>query len=211
MATVHLTTDSEPGLRGEHQGFAAIRRPCELPKGGASNAESSSTLAADPDRARARFAGRDGLGPVGSTSSGGGRACVRPSRVRALAGDLDPDVGVHRLPNLQVKLDLATLLLVVRCVGATDDQPLAVIGNGEARTVEMLPQFGDRRRVEQSKSHQAADLTSADRRGSSTAQTRAGETAGPRKDPPSRSIPPSGAGTVSWVRGRPGWPSAPCR
>jgi hypothetical protein len=78
MATVHLTTDSEPGLRGEHQGFAAIRRPCELPKGGASNAESSSTLAADPDRARARFAGRDGLGPVGSTSSGGGRACVRP-------------------------------------------------------------------------------------------------------------------------------------
>ncbi len=200
MATVHLTTDSEPGLRGEHQGFAAIRRPCELPKGGASNAESSSTLAADPDRARARFAGRDGLGPVGSTSSGGGRACVRPSRVRALAGDLDPDVGVHRLPNLHV-----------RCVGATDDQPLAVIGNGEARTVEMLPQFGDRRRVEQSKSHQAADLTSADRRGSSTAQTRAGETAGPRKDPPSRSIPPSGAGTVSWVRGRPGWPSAPCR
>ncbi len=207
MATVHLTTDSEPGLRGEHQGFAAIRRPCELPKGGASNAESSSTLAADPDRARARFAGRDGLGPVGSTSSGGGR--LRPPP-RA-SGDLDPDVGVHRLPNLQVKLDLATLLLVVRCVGATDDQPLAVIGNGEARTVEMLPQFGDRRRVEQSKSHQAADLTSADRRGSSTAQTRAGETAGPRKDPPSRSIPPSGAGTVSWVRGRPGWPSAPCR
>jgi hypothetical protein len=79
---------------------------------------------------------------------------------------------VHRLPNLQVKLDLATFLLVVRCVGATDDQPLAVIGNGEARTVEMLPQFGYRRRVEQSKSHQAADLTSALRRGASTAQTR---------------------------------------
>src|SRR6266536_3357044 len=69
-------------------------------------------------------------------------------------------------------LALAPRLLGVRCVGATDDQPLTVIGNGEARTVEMLPQFGDRRRVEQSKSHQAADLTSALRRGSSTAQTR---------------------------------------
>jgi hypothetical protein len=44
--------------------------------------------------------------------------------------------------------------------------------------VEMLPQFGNRRRVEQSKSHQAADLTSADRRGNSTAQTR-----GPIPDP----------------------------
>jgi len=45
MATVHLTTDSEPGLRGEPKGR---RDPasCELPKGGASNAESSSTLAA---------------------------------------------------------------------------------------------------------------------------------------------------------------------
>src|SRR6266487_4436870 len=100
-------------------------------------------------------------------------ACVRPPRALGrLAGDLEADVGVHRLPNLQVKLDLAPLLLGVRCVGATDDQPLTVIGNGEARTVEMLPQFGDRRRVEQSKSHQAADLTSALRRGSSTAQTR---------------------------------------
>jgi hypothetical protein len=75
-------------------------------------------------------------------------------RQTLLAGDLDPDVGVHRLPNLQVKLDLAPLVLGVPCVGATDDQPLAVIGNGEARTVEMLPQFGYRRRVEQSKSHQ---------------------------------------------------------
>src|SRR6185369_15873881 len=168
--------------------------------------------AADPDRARARCAGRDGLGPVGSTSSGGGRASASaPSRARSLASDLDPDVGVHRLPNLQVKLDLAPLVLGVPCVGATDDQPLAVIGNGEARTVEMLPQFGDRRRVEQSKSHQAAGLTSALRRGPSTAQTRAGETAGPGKDPPSRSIPPSGEGTVSWVRDRPGWPSAPFR
>jgi hypothetical protein len=53
-----------------------------------------------------------------------------------------------------VKLDLAPLVLGVPCVGATDDQPFAVIGNGEARTVEMLPQFGYRRRVEQSKSHQ---------------------------------------------------------
>ncbi|MGE5435534.1 MAG: hypothetical protein ACM3S3_12215 [Candidatus Doudnabacteria bacterium] len=53
-----------------------------------------------------------------------------------------------------MKLDLAPLVLGVPCVGATDDKPLAVIGNGEARTVEMLPQFGYRRRVEQSKSHQ---------------------------------------------------------
>lgn len=184
MVTVHLTTDSEPGLRGEAQGLAAIRRPCELLRGGAGDAESSSALAADPDRARARCAGRDGLGPVGSTSSGGGRACVRPPRgLVRLAGDLDPDIGVHRLPNLQVELDLVPLVLGVPCVGATDDQPLAVIGNGEARTVEMLPQFGYRRRVEQSKSHQAADLTSALRRGCSTAQTRAGETTGPAEGP----------------------------
>jgi hypothetical protein len=27
MVTVHLTTDSEPGLRGEHQGFAAAGVP----------------------------------------------------------------------------------------------------------------------------------------------------------------------------------------
>ena len=182
MVTVHLTTDSEPGLRGEAQGLAAIRRPCELLRGGAGDAESSSALAADPDRARARCAGRDGLGPVGSTSSGGGRACVRPPRALG-RGDLEADVGVHRLPNLQVKLDLATLLLGVRCVRATDEQLLAVIGNGEARTVEMLPQFGYRRRVEQSKSHQAADLTSADRRSSSTAQTRAAETAGRGEGP----------------------------
>ena len=87
MVTVHLTTDSEPGLRGEAQGLAAIRRPCELLRGGAGDAESSSALAADPDRARARCAGRDGLGPVGSTSSGGGRASASvPSPVRSLGG-----------------------------------------------------------------------------------------------------------------------------
>src|SRR4029079_5305309 len=87
MVTVHLTTDSERGLRGEAQGLAASRRPCETLRGGAGDAESSSALAADPDRARARCAGRDGLGPVGSTSSGGGRASASvPSPVRSLGG-----------------------------------------------------------------------------------------------------------------------------
>jgi len=49
---------------GAEEGFAVVRRPRELQKGGAGNAESSSALVADPDRARARCAGRDGLGPI---------------------------------------------------------------------------------------------------------------------------------------------------
>ena len=69
MANAHLTTAPERVL-GAEEGFAAVRRPRELQKGGAGNAESSSALVADPDRARARFAGRDGLGPIGSTTRG---------------------------------------------------------------------------------------------------------------------------------------------
>jgi len=53
--------------------------------------------------------------------------------------DLDQDVRVHRLPDLQVKLDLAALVLGIPCLGAPDHQPLTVIGNGEARTDKVLP------------------------------------------------------------------------
>jgi len=98
MGLAHLTTASEPGLGARDQGRRG-RRARDSPRGGAGDAESSSALVADPDRARARRAGRDGLGPLGSRSSGG-RARLRPSPpLRTLARGLDRDVRVHRLPD----------------------------------------------------------------------------------------------------------------
>ena len=234
MVTVHLTTDSEPGLRGEAQGLAAIRRPCELLRGGAGDAESSSALAADPDRARARCAGRDGLGPVGSTSSGGGRApASAPSRVRSLGG-----FGVNRSsPGCDGRsLGRTQGASISVDMGATEDSARGRAARpgdtdcfapnppswrsrpgrrgassakpaGEARSRAALARRSVRRgdgrpasrRHRQWRSPNggnvaavrvspqgrtievasAADLTSAFRRGGSTAQSRAGETAGP--------------------------------
>ena len=74
MVLVHLTTALEPALRAGDQGSPSVRQARHWLKGGAWDAESSSALVADPDRARARRAGRDGLGPLGSGGAGGGRA-----------------------------------------------------------------------------------------------------------------------------------------
>ena len=46
------------------------------------------------------------------------------------------------MPDLQVKRDLASLLLGVCLIGAPDHEPLAVVGHAEARAEKVLPQFG---------------------------------------------------------------------
>ena len=72
---------------------------------------------------------------------------------------------MHRLPYLQMELDLATLVPSIRRFGRADDQGLAVFGNAEARTREVLPQFGQCRRVGQSKVHRrSSDVGTCSRR-----------------------------------------------